>query len=813
MVINEYMKKFISISLSIYICLFWGSCSSYNDERIWQDINNIEQTIEDYESLTRTLTEQMLSLSEVLNSSFITLISQDADGNYVISYSEDGGETHTVTLATQDKITKLPIITAKQDTDGNLYWAQTTDKGKSYTFILNDEGAKFPVGGTMPDVRIDENGYWNINGGTTGVLANDLSNLLFQSAYVDNKTGEAVFVLADGQELRMNLQEALGIRFNSPVYNSITDYAVPVSIPYEIYGTQSKNAYVDLFTAYNMEVKIDKSSSTLIATMKEGATEGNILLLASAGNNTILKPIYFTYGTVILEEPKYQGHVGPIQLRGTQQEIEMQISANISYQVTTENEWITYKGTRAVATTTHAFSVLANETGDERTGKITFSNSLYNISSSINVIQEAKEVEAKGGISTATDLVNFAKAVNNGSNTSRWQNDTGEIVLLNDIDMASVTDWTPIGDIDASNYTTAEPYVSVHPFTGIFNGQGFAIKNWNYSVDITNGRLSYGLFGAIENATVKNLVLGDANTPVTWTISGTAPKYTVIAPLVCFAKSSVIEACTNYYNLDFTGDNKAGEFVAISGLVGSILNTTIGGESKTYGCTNRGGVRTGRISNTANGGTGIHTAGICAFMSKAEGGKISYCTNYGDISSPSGRTGGIVATMMYGNIYNSDNRGTIEDDKVGQYAGKEASITYNYKRMGGIVGGTDNLKNTPECTVESCTNYGNVMTHLSARTGGIIGHSNVQIIGCGNKGAVLGDVFTEGNGTNRHGPGWLCGYLGASTAKWTNCKACVCGGYVGDYSKYKDDPTSAPEATNENAFCHANKNYDPSINF
>jgi hypothetical protein len=29
----------------------------------------------------------------------------------------------------------------------------------------------------------------------------------------------------------------------------------------------------------------------------------------------------------------------------------------------------------------------------------------------------------------------------------------------------------------------------------------------------------------------------------------------------------------------------------------------------------------------------------------------------------------------------------------------------------------------------------------------------------------------------------------------------------------KDDPTSAPDATNENAFCHANQNFDPSINF
>ena len=95
MLITEYMKKFIGISLFISACLL-GSCSSYDDERIWQDLNDIEQTIGDYESLTRTLNEQMSSLSEVLGSSFITLISQDADGNYVISYSNSGGETHTV---------------------------------------------------------------------------------------------------------------------------------------------------------------------------------------------------------------------------------------------------------------------------------------------------------------------------------------------------------------------------------------------------------------------------------------------------------------------------------------------------------------------------------------------------------------------------------------------------------------------------------------------------------------------------------------------------------------------------------------------
>ena len=143
------MKKFISISLFISAC-FLGSCSSYDDERIWQDLNEIEKTIGDYEAQAETLTKQMTSLSKVIGSSFITLISQDADGNHVISYSDGGGETHTVTIATQEDAIKLPIITAKQDTDSKFYWAQTTDKGKTYTFILDGDGKKFPIGGTMP---------------------------------------------------------------------------------------------------------------------------------------------------------------------------------------------------------------------------------------------------------------------------------------------------------------------------------------------------------------------------------------------------------------------------------------------------------------------------------------------------------------------------------------------------------------------------------------------------------------------------------------------------------------------------------------
>ena len=57
---------------------------------------------------------------------------------------------------------------------------------------------------------------------------------------------------------------------------------------------------------------------------------------------------------------------------------------------------------------------------------------------------------SEGGISTAADLVEFAAAVNAGESFAKWMNSEGKVVLKNDIDMSSVTSWTPIGAANLS---------------------------------------------------------------------------------------------------------------------------------------------------------------------------------------------------------------------------------------------------------------------------------------------------------------------------------------------------------------------------
>ncbi len=813
------MKKILNTLFLSALVLLTGCGDGYDDTRIKQDLDDVDGRITELETTLEGLVSQMTALTQLMNSSFVSLISTNAAGNYVITYIDDQGASHTITLATEKDVVTLPVIGIAEDTDGKWYWRQTADNGETYEWILVD-GEKLPVGGEKPDVGIDADGFWTVNGTAikdskgNKVLANDVSNILFRSAEVDQATGQAVFTLTDGTELRLQLFEALSIGFDAAIYTAVPDYTTKVKIKYTVAGSHSANAIVDVFTAYNVEAEIDESLSTITVTMKNGATEGNIIVMAHANGNTILKPLFFSYGSAVIQDPVYNNSTADIILEGELTTFDVKVSASIDYEISVDGDakkWLIYNSTRAITTLTHTFTAdyYEDASGAIREGTIRFANELYNVSATIVVKQSPKIPEGSGGgIGSAADLMGFAAAVNAGASTSRWQDEAGHVILLNDIDMSAAQSWTPIGSLDAGAYNTTEPYAAVNPFTGTFDGKGFAIKNLTYAAEMSSARLGYALFGAVKDATIRNLTLGSADTPIDWVFTGTAAKNTSVASLAAYAVNSTIEACTNYYNIDFAGENNAGDACFVAGLVGVTKNSTIGGRSRSLGCVNYGFVRTGAIANNENGGNGMCTAGVVGMMAKDAGNLVQHCVNRGHISCPTGRTGGVVASMFNGNVKNCENRGLVEDDLAGKFAGPAQSSSFNVKRMGGIIGGTDDLRTVLTATMESCTNFGNVFTHIGCRTGGFVGHSNIQIIGCVNQGAILGDIYSTD-----HGPAWACGYSGASTATWTNVTGCTMGGYVGSYTTYKDNPTSAPAATVDNAFSYKNgEYYNPAIN-
>lgn len=95
-------------------------------------------------------------------------------------------------------------------------------------------------------------------------------------------------------------------------------------------------------------------------------------------------------------------------------------------------------------------------------------------------------------ISTPEELAAFAKSVNNENDYSGLT-----VALLNNIDMSGVT-FETIGSSDGK------------PFKGIFDGRGFAISNLYTKTVMTQQYHRGGIFGKLEGATIRNLLIVDS---------------------------------------------------------------------------------------------------------------------------------------------------------------------------------------------------------------------------------------------------------------------------------------------------------------
>ncbi len=804
--------------MTLIAVLLIGSCG-YDDSLVRENIDAIEEELAAAENALNAMEGQMKSLTDIVNSDFVSYLNVDEKGNAVLTYMKDG-KTYTLSLALQSDVVTQPIVAAREE-GGVLYWALTKDNGKTYEWILQN-GEKMAVGGSVPDVGIDSEGYWTVNGARcldasgNPVLANDVSNTLFKN--VELVDGFAVFTMIDGTTFRVQYFEALGIEFDCPAIIGVDNVANPVVVSYNVTGSLAENAVVDYFTAYNVDVTIDVYAKKITLNMHAGASEANTVIMVTSGETTVLKPIFMTAGAAVIENPKWDSAYGvgtAVQLPGELTEFDVEVSANVSYDVVIDPEcasWLRLAPASKAEMVKTAFKFVAdyyeNPVGADRLGKITFANAQYGVS--VEMVVRQSPVIPQGptvpGIANGGDLVAFAKAVNSGSSIDRWKNEAGEIVLLNDIDLTGLTEWTPIG----SGIATGKPAYGtlVAPFEGVFNGQGYTIKGIQWTFDSANPATNvFGFFGALKGATVKNLVLGADGDGIT--VTGATENTVAVGAVVGYAESSQLINVRNNLNVTLVGDNPSSVLMMLGGIAGCMAESKIGGESKDEGCVNAGNVTTGKISNEGNGGTGMQVGGICAFT--LNNCRINYAVNYGEVSAPTGRGGGLVGTMGGGTtadanttiISNSDNRGLVQDDAVGQYGG--AKTAYGNKRMGGLVGGT--VTNNDGLRIEYCTNYGNVFSQIGCRAGGFVGHNQAKIVGCVNKGVILGNITANEKGEPQHGPGWACGFSAKGLVT-----GCVRGGKVGEWDTYKDNPDAAPEATNDNAFCYANDRFDPTLN-
>ena len=792
------------------------SCS-YDSSEIESGITDLENRVTALEQKADNLGSQLKAVSDFVSGNFISRLGTDEKGNYVITYQDKNGEKKTVTLAKASDLDKSPMI-GTAESDGVLCWRLTKDNGATWEWILGKDGQKMPVSGPEPSIGIDKDGYWTVNGENTGVLAKDMTDSIFKSIVADSESGLVVFTLTDGSVFSVRYNEALAISFTTPSFLAVENYGAPVTVGYKLSGTMAKEAVVDYLTAYNVDVKVNESLKTISVTLDEGAEEGNVVITACSGDEIVYKPLFFSYGKTVIEFENYVKDnelITPmgepvINLNGEMTPFTVRISHNIDVEASVAKEnasWLKAVVTKALRTSEFNFvaEYFESKTNTPREGRIILKNSLYDVSTSILVKQNpvvkgggggSDDPSEDKGIADVSAFMEFIRSVNAGASTTRWENADGEVCLLADIDLTGI-EWTPIGNASGEGSGTPA-YSFVNAFRGRFNGKGHSVTGINWTCDMSKNNV-YGLFGAADGATIRNLVVGAAGDAIT--LTGTPEVTPSVAGVVGYAEGVTISNVTNNVSIILEGECPQAMPTSLAGIIGSGSDVTVGGKTKDEAVKNNGDILVkSKVANAQAGGTGLQVAGIMAYVKNGKESSFINCTNNGHLTGPNGRSGGIISSITgsekAGNkvtISKCVNAGLIEDN----YLDHEGYT--NAKRMGGIIGGSE----AADVTVESCVNSGNIFSHTGCRSGGFVGHFKGGIItGCSNTGIILSHITPQAEDhTGGDGPGWAAGYCNIKIT------GCIRGGKVGEWADFKSNPESAPDATVYNAYGYQNSKY------
>ena len=290
---------------------------------------------------------------------------------------------------------------------------------------------------------------------------------------------------------------------------------------------------------------------------------------------------------------------------------------------------------------------------------------------------EENEQSNKTSITTVDELLQFAKAVDNGE----YDDKTDAVVSLDaDLDLTGVA-WKPIGSVFDGDGNL------LHYFSGKFYGNGHTISNLDFSENYGKTEYpSFGFFSEVYGAEISGLTIqGKLD------VSNSGAVY--FGTVAGVAADSKISDCAS--DVSFTDTDKY-----INGTValcGYAINSTI-----EY-CQNKG-----NFSITKDV-TSFQMGGIVGL---AQNSTVQYCANTGDMTSWTPCTGGIVGQLFqnskiincystgkmvplgngitdFGGIAGTVGAGT--EIRHCYFAGEmdlsQYTATTPYKRLGGIAGG------------------------------------------------------------------------------------------------------------------------------
>lgn len=289
---------------------------------------------------------------------------------------------------------------------------------------------------------------------------------------------------------------------------------------------------------------------------------------------------------------------------------------------------------------------------------------------------EENAQSSKTSITTVDELLQFAKAVDNGE----YDDKTDAVVSLDaDLDLTGIA-WTPIGStFDADGNL-------LHYFSGKFYGNGHTISNLDFSENYGKTEYpSFGLFSEVYGAEISGLTIQGK-------LDVSNSGYVYFGTIAGVAADSKISDCVS--DVSFTDTDKY--INGTAAMCGYAINSTI-----EY-CQNKGNFSiTKDVSSFQTGG----------IVGVAQNSTVQYCANAGEMTSWTPCTGGIVGqlyqaskiincystgkmvplgngTTDFGGIAGTVGAGT--EIKHCYFAGEMDLSQYTaatpYKRLGGIAG-------------------------------------------------------------------------------------------------------------------------------
>ena len=297
---------------------------------------------------------------------------------------------------------------------------------------------------------------------------------------------------------------------------------------------------------------------------------------------------------------------------------------------------------------------------------------------------------------------------------------TGQYILMNDIDMSNIDDWDGIN------------------FQGTFDGNNYEIQNYHFE---------NGFFDTTTNAVISNITIS-ANISKTTYVRDDGTWTNGVGVLAnCITTSYSESALSKITNIKIKGEihHTCGtEFGTIAGVVepgcktATVTMSNIVNEAKIYydekGCNSIGGV-IGGVHQQSSSNEYFPAFDLFNTVNKGDiyvKSEVAY--NYGSI------IGGILG-CGYGNISSCDNYGQINVDCPITKDNEDNDAGYGkFFICGGIIGQTGPYRNGYPASINSCANYGSIISDNCEYTGGIIGYTveGYDLSDCGNFASISG---------------------------------------------------------------------------